>query len=286
MNPGPPTAAAGASRTASGAPAVRTGPRPRRIGRVHWRGLWTLWRREVHRFFRWGVGMLAGPILSVLLYFGVMVLALGDATVAANREEILAYVLSGLIAFTTINTAFLIPAVSLIYDKYDGNLVDILMSPLSPLELGLGYVLAGSFCGLVTGAGTLAATALVFPLAVPDPGLALIMAVLASLFGGSMGLLLGIWANRWDSLEVLETFVILPLCFLSGVFASVALLPFAVSDAVRLLPFFYLIDGVRAGLTGEAAVAAWQNLAVGVAAVVVLLALAWCWLARGYRIKT
>lgn len=261
------------------------GPSPRRLGRLHWRGLLTLYLREVDRFRRSALEGIGGMMVSNGLFLAVFSVALPADAARSLGLTPLQFLLPGLATYAVLLTAFEYAAFPILFDKLEGMIADLLMSPLSPLETLCGYVAAAVTCSLLVGAVLLVPLGFIVDLPFPDPGRALLVAALGALLFALLGFLTGLWASKWDRYALVETFVVLPLGLLSGtVFTLDALPPTAQAIALGN-PVFYVIDGVRHGVAGIGD----TGLATAVALLLVLDAVlflfAWRLLARGWRIK-
>lgn len=257
----------------------------RRFGRVNWLGLRTLIGREVHRFISVWTQTLAAPIATAGLFMLVFTLALGQERGAVMGVPYAQFLMPGLLMMTVIQNAFANTSSSILISKMQGNIVDTLMPPLSPMELLLGFTIGGIARGLFVAAGV---GLVLFPLlglgvAHPVWGLAFILAGAGMM--GLAGIIAAIFAQKFDQMAALTNFVITPLSFLSGTFYSVA----AVPDNFRLLlhanPVFYLIDGMRFATLGISDSPPALGLAVALGTDALLAALAYRWLKSGYRMK-
>jgi len=260
-------------------------PEPRRIGRVNWIGLETFCGKEIRRFLKVYTQTIIAPVITTLLFFAVFALALGGAVRMVGPTHFLDFLVPGLIMMAIAQNAFANTSSSVIIAKVQGNIVDMLMPPLAAWEVALGYAVGGVVRGLVVGLVTAAALWPFAPFQLLDPGLLLFHALAASLMLSLLGLIGGIWAEKFDHIAAVTNFLVTPLSFLSGTFYSIQSLPEPFWWLARLNPFFYMIDGFRAGIIGHAD----APVAVGV---VVLLAtnlglglLAWRLLASGYKLK-
>jgi ABC-2 type transport system permease protein len=262
-----------------------TPPRLRRFGAVNWLGFWTLYEREVRRFLKVGMQTVGAPVVTTLLFLAIFLLALGGQQRQAGGVPYVEFLAPGLIMMAMTQNAFANTSSSLIIAKVQGNIVDVLMPPLSPAELTLGFALGGVTRGLVVGAVVAAAMALAAPLHMAHPALALFHAVAASLLLSLLGMLGGIWADKFDHIAAVTNFVVTPLAFLSGTFYSIEQLPEAWRAVALANPFFYMIDGFRCGFIGRADASVAAGIAVMVAINLALLALCHALIARGYKLK-
>ncbi len=283
----PPDAAAPRTPPAGrpGATLVAAPRPPRALEPVHWRGMTTLIRRELARHLRFWPESVAGPAVSMLLYLLVFAVALGPARGTAEGAAVLTFIAPGLVLFSIMMQSGESITFSLIFDKLEGMIADVLAAPLTPSELTAAYATAGVLAGLVTGAPVLLALAPVLGIVPERPLLALLVAVLGALMMALFGVLAGLWARKWDHVAAIYGFGVLPVAFLSGLFAPVAGLPPPLAAAVQATPLFYALDAFRGAVTGEHAVPLGRSLAV------LMMAAALLWLAcdrlvrRGYRLK-
>jgi len=260
-------------------------PRVRQFGLVNWLGLWTLYLREVRRFLKVGMQTIAAPVVTTLLFLAIFVLALGGQQRHVGGVPFLEFLAPGLIMMAMVQNAFANTTSSLMIAKMQGSIVDLLMPPVSPLELTLGLAAGGVTRGLVVGAVVAVAMAVVVPIHLFSPSLALFHAVAASLLLSVLGIIGAIWADKFDHIAAVTNFVVTPLSFLSGTFYSIEQLPGAWRTVAACNPFFYMIDGFRYAFIGHAD----GSITIGVA-VMTLLDLALLWLchtmiARGYKLK-
>jgi ABC-2 type transport system permease protein len=260
-------------------------PVPRVIGPVNWRGLWTLYMKEVRRFLNVFTQTLLAPMVTTLLFLAIFTLALGRAVQQLGGVGFAEFLAPGLIMMAMVQNAFANTSSSIMIAKVQGNIVDILMPPLSPWELTLGVVGGGVTRGLLVGLTVGLAMTLFVPVGLHDPVFVVYHAVGAALMLALLGMIGGIWAEKFDHIAAVTNFVITPFSFLSGTFYSIERLPEAWHAVALFNPFFYMIDGFRYGFIGHAD----GSLAVGmllVAAVdIVLWTLAYRMIATGYRLK-
>ncbi len=260
-------------------------PRVRQFGAVNWLGLWTLYEREVRRFVKVGMQTIAAPVVTTLLFLAIFLLALSGQQRSVAGVPFLAFLAPGLIMMAMVQNAFANTTSSLMIAKFQGNIVDMLMPPLSPLELTLGLAMGGVTRGLVVGFVVWAAMAVVVPVTLASPALILFHAVAASLFMSVLGIVAAIWADKFDHIAAVTNFIVTPLSFLSGTFYSIDRLP----ETWRLVafcdPFFYMIDGFRAGFIGHADGSIALGIAIMTALDLGLLALCHLVFASGYKLK-
>ncbi|HEX5079001.1 MAG TPA: ABC transporter permease [Geminicoccaceae bacterium] len=248
-------------------------------------GLRTLYLKEVRRFLKVPGQTLAAPVVTTLMFLLIFSLALGRSGRMVGDVPFLAFLAPGLIMMAIIQNAFANTSSSILIAKIQGNIVDLLMPPLRPGELMLGLVAGGVTRGLLVALAVSLAMLPFVALAPPHPGLILFHALGGSLMLALLGLLGGIWAERFDQMAALTNFVVTPLSFLSGTFYSIAQLPEPFHAIAAINPLFYLIDGIRFGFTGHADGSLPLGVVVVVAVDVALWLLAHRLLASGYRLK-
>ncbi len=248
-------------------------------------GFYTLFRKELLRFWRVGFQTVAAPVLTALLYLVVFGHALQGRGLVFGRVSYTAFLVPGLVMMSVLQNAFANSSSSLIQSKVTGNIVFVLLPPLSYAEVFWAYVLASALRGLVVGAGVLAVTAALVDLRLEAPLWALAFAVLGSALLGAIGVIAGIWADKFDQLAAFQNFVIVPLTFLSGVFYSIHALPPFWTALSRANPFFYLIDGFRYGFFGASDASPLASLAVLGLSLALVCAVALALLRSGYKLR-
>jgi ABC-2 type transport system permease protein len=249
-------------------------------------GFATLFYKELLRFWKVAFQTVGGPVLSALLYLVIFAQALGDRVRMFDDVPFTAFLVPGLVMMSVLQNAFANSSSSLIQSKVTGNLVFVLLAPLSSAEFFAAYVLAAVARGLVVGVGVLAVTAWFVELRLAAPLWALAFAFLGAALLGVLGLLAGLWAEKFDQIAAFQNFLVLPLTMLSGVFYSIQSLPPLWQTISHLNPFFYMIDGFRYGFFGAADVSPAASLAVVAVSLALLSALALRLLSIGYKIRT
>jgi ABC-2 type transport system permease protein len=259
---------------------------PRAYGAVNWLGLWTLCVRETRRFWKVGMQTLFAPVVSSILMLFVFKMAFPGAQGAGNAS-FEAFLAPGIVMMAILNNAFANTSSSLIIAKVQGNAVDFLMPPLSPLELTVGFLSGAVTRGLLVGLVTLVAIWVmgITPFAIANLFGVLFWAVIASLFMGAVGLLGGVWADKFDHMAAVQNFVIMPLTMLSGTFYPVSRLAEPFETLSHLNPFFHIIDGFRAGFTGHTEGDALLGAAYTTALTLGLCAACWAVLRSGWKLK-
>lgn len=248
-------------------------------------GFRTLVRKELMRFAKVSVQTVLAPILTSLLYLLIFSHALQDRVQVFEGVGYTQFLVPGLVMMAVLQNAFANTSSSLIQSKITGNIVFILLPPLSHLEIFVAYVVASMVRGLVVGAGVFVVTVWFAAPAFAHPLWVLAFAVLGSAILGTMGLLAGIWAEKFDQIAAFQNFIIMPATFLSGVFYSVHSLPEFWLAVSHLNPFFYMVDGFRYGFFGVSDVAPTTSLAVALVALAAVSAFALALLRSGYKLR-
>ena len=248
-------------------------------------GFRTLVYKETLRFYKVATQTIAAPILTAMLYLLIFGHVLSGRVEVYPGVSYTAFLIPGLVMMSVLQNAFANSSSSLIQSKITGNLVFVLLTPLSHWEIFSAYVLASMVRGITVGFGVFSITAWFAHLSFTAPLWILVFALLGAAILGTMGLIAGIWAEKFDQLAAFQNFLIVPLTFLAGVFYSIHSLPpfwLAVSHAN---PFFYMIDGFRYGFFGQSDVNPWVSVAIVSAFLVVLALLAIKLLRSGYRLR-
>tara|TARA_Y100001970_G_scaffold56422_1_gene71482 strand:+ start:2922 stop:3692 length:771 start_codon:yes stop_codon:yes gene_type:complete len=213
--------------------------------------VFTLFKKEVFRFLKVGIQTILGPAISSLLFLAIFSLALGRSVNQINNVNFTEFIAPGLIMMTILQNSFANAASSIGQSKFQGNIVDILMAPLSDFELALGYIFGsvarGIICGLITFLGII----IFVPLSIYSIKALVFYSLMGSFMMGSMGVIVGIWADKWDQQQGITNFIVLPLTFLSGTFYSISKLPEIWQNFALFNPFFYNIDGFRYAIIGQ-----------------------------------
>jgi ABC-2 type transport system permease protein len=257
----------------------------RRYGTVNWLGLQTLIQREVQRFLKVGAQTVFAPLIQTLLFMLVFSLVRGGDWPGTER----AYadgLAAGLVMMSILSNAFQNSSSSIVIAKVQGNAVDFLMPPLSALELTIAFIVGAAARGLLVGLASLVAVAWLANVIPAHPLVALYYAIVASMIFGAIGLLGGIWADKFDHLAAVTNFVIVPLTFLSGTFYSTAILPEPIRTLSHYNPVFSLIDGFRYGFIGHADAPLLMGAAISGALALALCWASWAMLKSGYRLRS
>jgi ABC-2 type transport system permease protein len=269
-------------------PSQTAPPAPRDFSGFNGLGFWTLYLKEVRRFWKVGTQTVLAPVVTTLLYMLVFVVAVGGDRPAAPGISFGQFVAPGLIMMTILNNAFANSSSSILQAKMFGLTSDFLTPPLSPLEQVLAFSLGAVTRGLLVGLVT-AVTVVLLPgksMMFSHLWAAVYFAVAASLLLGLLGIIAGLWAEKFDHIAGATNFVIMPMTFLSGTFYLVDRLPEPFRTISHFNPFFYLIDGFRFGFIGHAD----SNIMVGVVssavANIVLFAVCLGMFRTGWRLKS
>ena len=252
---------------------------------MNFEGAWPLFRKEVLRFWKVGFQTVAAPVLTAVLYLLIFGHVLDDHVQAFPGVGYTSFLVPGLVMMSVLQNAFANSSSSLVQSKITGNLVFLLVTPLSHWAWFVAYVGASAVRGLVVGSGVLLVTVWFAPLQLAEPWWILVFAALGAGMLGALGLIAGLWAEKFDQMAAFQNFIIMPMTFLSGVFYSVHSLPGVWQAVSHLNPFFYMIDGFRRGFFGVSDSSPWLSLAVVGASFVVVSAIALRLLATGYKIR-
>ena len=247
---------------------------------ANWTGLWTLYAREVRRFSKVYTQTLMAPVVTTLLFLAVFTLALGGRSRSVGDMPFIDFLAPGLIIMAIAQNAFANTSSSLMVSKVQGNIVDMLMPPLTATELTIGMAMGGVTRGLAVGCAVAVAMWVFADIGIHDPLFIVFHAVMGALMLSLLGIIGAMWAEKFDQISAVTNFVITPLAFLSGTFYSIQRLPELAQTIAHFNPFFYMIDGFRYGITGHTDTVPALGLAVMFGANLVL----WLTCARLFRI--
>ncbi|MGQ0577336.1 MAG: ABC transporter permease [Betaproteobacteria bacterium] len=248
-------------------------------------GFFTLFYKEILRFWKVSFQTILAPVLSALLYLLIFSHVLEEHVQVYPGVRYSSFLIPGLAMMSLLQNAFANSSSSLIQSKITGNIVFILLPPLSHLEFFGAYVLASVVRGVTVGLGVFAVTALFVPVPVQSPLWVVAFSLLGSAILGTLGIIAGIWADKFDQLAAFQNFVIIPLTFLSGVFYSIHSLPSFWQQVSRFNPFFYMIDGFRYGFFGVSDVSPLLSLAIVGGCLLALSFATLSMLKRGYKLR-
>ncbi len=260
-------------------------PGERRFGAVNWLGLYTLCRREVLRFATVWTQTLLAPLVTAGLFLVIFTIAIGPGRGAVMGVPFTSFIAPGILMMTVIQNAFANTSSSIVISKVQGNIVDTLMPPLAPFELVLGYLAGGVARGLFVAVAISAGLALTTGLVPQHPGILLVFVVLGAAFMSALGMLAGLWSNKFDQMAAITNFIVTPLAFLSGTFYSADALPAGMYEATHFNPVFYLIDGARYGMLGVSDADPGTGFIIAAGATLAVLLAAWGLLRTGWRLK-
>ncbi len=253
--------------------------------RIALAGAGTLLRKEVLRFWKVGFQTVAAPVITAVLYLVIFGHVLQGRVEVFPGVGYTSFLVPGLVMMSVLQNAFANSSSSLIQSKITGNLVFLLVTPLSHWAWYAAYVGASVVRGLAVGTGVLLVTMWLVPLPLAEPAWVIVFAVLGAAIMGSLGLIAGLWAEKFDQMAAFQNFIVMPMTMLSGVFYSVQTLPPLWNTVSHLNPFFFMIDGFRRGFFGVSDTSPWVSLALVGGCFVVVAALTLRLLATGYKLR-
>jgi ABC-2 type transport system permease protein len=258
----------------------------RRFGLINWVGAWTLYKKEVLRFLIVWIQTIFSPLISSLLFLLVLSLAIG-----ADRGDILGvpfitFLAPGLISMQVIQQSFSHSSSSFMIGKIQGNILDLLYAPLSATEVTISIALAAVTRSVMLAIVSIIAFKLIIDIEISNYFLLIVFTLLSSFILGNIGIIAGLWAEKFDHMATVTNFVIVPLSFLSGTFYSIERLPEFLQMISKVNPFFYMIDGFRYSFIGKAD----GSVFVGLVYLSVLSFVSWfvsyLLYKKGYKIKS
>ena len=249
------------------------------------RGPWTLFKKEILRFWRVSFQTVAAPVMTALLYLLIFSHVLGGRVEVYPGVPYTVFLIPGLIMMSVLQNAFANSSSSLIQSKVMGNIIFVLLTPLSYLEFFLAFLAASIIRGLVVGFSIYLVAICFIDLPLTHPLFILAFAIAGSGMLGAFGIMAGLWAEKFDQMAAFQNFVIMPLSFLSGVFYSIHSLPPFWQKVSHLNPFFYMIDGFRYGFFGQGDISAWFSLSVVLASFIALSLITIGMLKAGYKLR-
>lgn len=258
----------------------------RTIGRINWIGLSTLVKREVGRFLKVYSQTIVAPVVTTLLFYTVFALAFGGIARQIGDVPFLQFLAPGLVMMTMAQNAFSNTSSSLIIGKVQGNIIDVLMPPLSALEIFIGFLVGGIARGLCVGFVGIVIIGLFVHLPISSLLSIILFAVLGNLMMATMGVMAGIWAEKFDHIAAFTNFFVTPLTFLSGTFYSIEILPEPWKLMAQYNPFYYMIDGFRSGFLGHASDHFLFGVGFLVCTNIVLMLITYRMIKTGYKIKS
>jgi ABC-2 type transport system permease protein len=259
--------------------------RPRRIGCINGLGLWTMIDKEIGRFLKAYAQTIVAPVISTLLFFGMFAFVLSGGQSGAGGGISLTFLVPGIVMMTMAQNAFMNTAGSMVLSKVQGNIVDVLMPPLSSLELTVGYMVGGIARGLIVGVACLACLVFFVDMEIYSAFFIIYYAIMGSMMLSLIGVITGIWSEKFDHMIAVHSFLVLPATILSGTFYTVESMPEHWRFLCTFNPFFYMIDGFRYGFIGVADGALHIGLAFVFVVNLGLLGLAYHLFETGYKLK-
>ena len=249
-------------------------------------GWQTLFYKEILRFWKVGFQTVATPVLTAILYLMIFGHVLEDHVKVFGSISYTAFLVPGLVMMSVLQNAFANSSSSLIQSKIMGSLVFVLLSPVSPLGWFVAYVGSSIVRGLAVGLGVLVVTVVFARPGMVAPLWVIVFAVCGAGLLGTLGVIAGLWAEKFDQMAAFQNFLIMPMTFLSGVFYSISSLPPFWQTVSHLNPFFYMIDGFRYGFFGISDVSPWISLSLVAVSWLVVSAIAIHLLRIGYKIRS
>lgn len=248
-------------------------------------GLHTFVSREIHRTFRVAVQTLISPWINAALYILIFGFVVGSRIDLIAGVRYIDFVLPGIVMLNLIGSSYMHTSSSLYFQRFAKHIEEVLVAPLSYVEMIIGFVLGGVTRGIIVGFGVYVLAVIFSAANMANIGLFLFYSVAVSTIFSLVGLLVGLWADGFEQLSILNTFIITPLTFLGGVFNSISMLPEKAQVLVRFNPFFYFVDGLRYAMIGVSE----SNLIYGILLIVVLIislgTLVWYLFKIGWKIR-
>ncbi|MEO1957071.1 MAG: ABC transporter permease [Methylophilaceae bacterium] len=249
------------------------------------RGVYTLFKKEVLRFWRVSFQTIVSPMITALLYLLIFSHVLEGRVHVYDNVPYTAFLLPGLIMMSLLQNSFANTSSSLVQSKVMGNIVFVLLTPLTHLQFFTAFVAAAVVRGFVVGLSIFLVALCFVELPIVHIGWVLVFSVLGGALLGTFGIIAGIWSDRFDQMAVFQNFVIMPLTFLSGVFYSIHSLPPIWQAISKFNPFFYMIDGFRYGFFGQGDISPWVSLGVVITFLALLVVLSLKMLKSGYKLR-
>jgi ABC-2 type transport system permease protein len=261
-------------------------PAPRDYHGVNWIGFTTLYLKEVKRFWKVGMQTLAAPVLNALLYLLIFAVAMRGVRPSVDGVPFAIFIAPGMIIMSILNSAFANSSSSLMQAKMMGLVQDFMTPPLSPTEQVCAFALGAATRGVVVGLVTAAAVFFFVHFSIAHWWAVLYFSLGAALMMGMVGMVTGLWAEKFDHLAAVTTFVVMPMSMLSGTFYTVDRLPEPFRTFSHYNPFFYTIAGFRYGFTGHMDGSLTVGVVVVAAITVVMGAICWTLFQTGFRLKS
>jgi ABC-2 type transport system permease protein len=248
-------------------------------------GFKTLLVKETRRFLKVPGQTVAQPVITTALYFLVFGFALGGMVREVDGVSYVRFIVPGLVMLSLIQNSFLNTASSMFIHKMQGTIIDLLVAPLSPMELLGAFTLAAVVRGILVGGIVWIVAAIFTSFSIAHPLWVVVFSLLVAIEFALFGLIVAIWSDKFEQLNLVPTFVITPLTFLGGVFYSARMLPEPWAAITKLNPILYMVEGLRFGILGQANASPWLGLALTAALTLVSGLIVWFMLARGYKLR-
>ena len=248
-------------------------------------GWQTLFYKEILRFWKVGFQTVGAPVLTAVLYMLIFGHVMQDRVLVYDKISYTAFLVPGLVMMSVLQNSFANSSSSLIQSKIMGSLVFVLLTPLSPWHWFFAFVGSSVVRGLMVGTGVFAVTVFFGQPGFEAPIWILVFAILGSAMMATLGIIAGLWAEKFDQMATFQNFIVMPMTFLSGVFYSIHSLPPVWQKVSHLNPFFYMIDGFRYGFFGISDVSPWLSLGLVLGAFIIVSAVAVNMLRTGYKIR-
>lgn len=252
---------------------------------MNWIACYTLFRKEISRFLKVWLQTVIAPVVTALLYLLVFGHVLEGRVEVFEGVSYTAFLIPGLLMMTVIQNAFANTSSSLIQSKVMGSLIFIMLPPFSELEFFLAYVGAAIMRGLAVGLGVFLLAVFYVKVPIDNIFIVLLFAIMGSYVMGALGMIAGIWAEKFDQIAAFQSFIIMPLTFLSGVFYSISSLPPFWYELSKYNPFFYMIDGFRYGFFGQSDQPILLSIMVMFAAATLLTTICIVMFRSGYKLR-
>ncbi|MCH9798873.1 MAG: ABC transporter permease [Betaproteobacteria bacterium] len=249
------------------------------------RGVYTLFKKEVLRFWRVAFQTIASPVITALLYLLIFSHVLEGRVQVYDDVPYTAFLIPGLIMMSLLQNAFANSSSSLVQSKVMGNIIFVLLTPLTYLQFFLAFLAAAIVRGLIVGLSIYLVALFFVDLPLVHVAWVITFAILGSALLGAFGIIAGIWSDRFDQMAAFQNFVIMPLTFLSGVFYSIHSLPPIWQTISKFNPFFYMIDGFRYGFFGKGDISPWVSFFVVSTFLALLVLLSLKMLKSGYKLR-
>ncbi len=258
-------------------------PLPRTVGVVNWRGMWELYLKEVRRFSKVATQTVAAPMVTTLLFLIIFTFAFDRPPVAGVPFN--DFLVPGLIMMAIVQNSFANTSSSILVAKVQGNIVDVLMPPLSAIELTVAWTMGAVSRGLIVGLSAAFAMSFIADMHLHNAFFIVYHALMGAIFMACLGIIGAIWADKFDHMAAVTNFVVTPLTFLSGTFYTIDRLPEGLRFICNYNPFFYAIDGFRYGFLGQESTQIVLGITVtGMTALIAVLS-TYKMLKSGYKLK-